>query len=90
MGLCLGVACRLGFEVNDRVTLDFGYRYLPSAMPPPAMSIPLAVPTTPVVSPMHFEGISSHDFTFGFRYALGGFGGGGTAMATATTVKPSY
>jgi hypothetical protein len=30
---------------------------------------------------MHFEGISSHDVTFGFRYALGGFGGGGHHFA---------
>ncbi|MFN3172559.1 MAG: outer membrane protein [Hyphomicrobiales bacterium] len=65
----------LGYEVNDRLTLDFGYRYLHIG---DAESGDLE-PWNAAGSPNNvavFEGISSHDVTFGFRYALGGFGGG--------------
>lgn len=66
----------LGYEVNDRVTLDFGYRYLHLG----------DASTTDIIAfdgsnnndnPMGFDGISSHDVTFGFRYAFGPVGGHG-------------
>jgi opacity protein-like surface antigen len=66
----------LGYEVNDRVTLDFGYRYLHLG-DAASGEVFLFDGTNATINPMHFEGLSSHDFTFGFRYALGGFGGGG-------------
>lgn len=64
----------LGFEVNDRLTLDFGYRYLDIG---DAESGDVEVFNTPGdYTPVVFNGITSHDVTLGFRYAFGGFGGG--------------
>jgi opacity protein-like surface antigen len=65
----------LGFEVNDQLTLDLGYRYLHIGDAESGDVDPYTGGT--VVSPVLFNGISSHDVTLGFRYALGGFGGGG-------------
>lgn len=65
----------LGFEVNDRVTIDMGYRFLHVGDASTGDIIPYTGANTPD-SGIVFEGITSHDFTFGFRYALGGFGGG--------------
>ncbi len=71
----------LGFEVNDRVTLDVGYRYLSVGDGNTGDVIPFTGPNTPN-TPVIFEDITSHDVTFGFRYALGpvpglwGHGGG--------------
>lgn len=66
----------VGFEVNDRVTLDLGYRYLSIGDAESGDLIPFTGPNTPD-TPIGFEGISSHDVTFGFRYALGPVGGSG-------------
>lgn len=66
----------LGFEVNDRVTLDLGYRYLSIGDAETGDVIPYAGANTPN-TPIRFEGITSHDVTFGFRYALGPVGGSG-------------
>lgn len=63
----------IGYEINDRLTLDMGYRYLHLG---DASTTDLIAydGTNTVDNPMGFEGISSHDITFGFRYALGGYG----------------
>ncbi|WP_375573790.1 outer membrane beta-barrel protein [Ahrensia marina] len=65
----------LGYEVSDRVTLDFGYRYLDIGDASSGDIIAFGGANN-IANPMEFEGITSHDVTFGFRYALGGFGGG--------------
>jgi len=65
----------LGFEVSEQVTLDLGYRYL-SLGDGQAGDIITALGTNNIANPTDFNDITSHDFTLGFRYALGGFGGG--------------
>lgn len=65
----------LGFEVNERFTLDMGYRYLHLGDAASGDIDSTAIAGT-VENPMEFNGISSHDFTLGFRYALGPVGGG--------------
>lgn len=65
----------LGYEVNDRLTLDLGYRYLHLG-DAASGEVYLFDGTNPNVNPMGFNGLSSHDFTLGFRYALGPVGGG--------------
>lgn len=65
----------LGYEVNDRMTLDFGYRYLDIGDASSGDVIAFGGANN-IANPLGFEGITSHDVTFGFRYALGGFGGG--------------
>lgn len=65
----------LGYQVNDRVTLDFGYRYLNLGDAESGDLEPFTGSGNPD-TPVEFNGLTSHDFTLGFRYALGGFGGG--------------
>lgn len=76
----------VGYEVNDRVTLDFGYRYLHIG-DASSGDIVTYTGTSNIDNPMEFNGISSHDVTFGFRYALGpvgGFGGHGGGHGSST------
>lgn len=68
----------LGYEVNDRVTLDLGYRYLHIG-DASSGDIITYTGTSNINNPMEFNGITSHDVTFGFRYALGPVGGGHSA-----------
>jgi hypothetical protein len=75
--LCLGVLRWLGFEVNDQLLRwTSATATCTSAMRPPARcrSLRRAVRSSAQCT---LNGMSSHDVTFGFRYALGGFGGGG-------------
>lgn len=65
----------IGYEVNDRVTLDLGYRYLHIGDAASGDIIDSGG-TNDVFNPLEFDGITSHDVTLGFRYALGGFGAG--------------
>ena len=65
----------LGIEVNDRMTLDLGYRYLDIG-DASSGDIITFTGVNAITNPMEFEGITSHDFTLGFRWDLGSFGGG--------------
>ncbi|MFK7791221.1 MAG: outer membrane protein [Devosiaceae bacterium] len=65
----------VGYEVNDRVTLDLGYRYL-SLGDAASGDLIASGGANNFLNPVEFNGITSHDVTLGFRYALGGFGGG--------------
>jgi opacity protein-like surface antigen len=62
----------LGYEVNERLTLDFGYRYLHIGDAESGDIIAFGGANN-ITNPMHFEGISSHDFTMGFRWNFGGY-----------------
>lgn len=62
----------LGYEVSDQLTLDFGYRYLHLG-DAASGEVYLFNGTNPNVNPMGFNGLSSHDFTLGFRWNLGSF-----------------
>jgi opacity protein-like surface antigen len=58
----------LGYEVTDRLTLDFGYSYVNLG---DAQSGRIrSYDNTVDAAPMHFEGIASHDFKLGLRYSL--------------------
>ena len=59
----------LGFQVNDRVTIDLGYSYLHLG---DAQSGDLVGydGTNSNYNPMIFDNITSHDFKFGMRYAF--------------------
>ena len=60
----------LGYEVNERLTLDFGYRYLHIGDAESGDLEPWGGPGAPD-TPVVFEDISSHDFTMGFRWNFG-------------------
>lgn len=62
----------LGYQVNDHLTLELGYRYLDLG---DAASGDLITfdGTNAVNNPMEFNGLSSHDITLGMRWELGGF-----------------
>ena len=62
----------LGYEVNDRLTLDFGYRYLHVGDASSGDIIAYGGANL-VDNPLEFNGISSHDFTMGFRWNFGGY-----------------
>ncbi|MEM6711738.1 MAG: outer membrane beta-barrel protein [Pseudomonadota bacterium] len=64
----------LGFEVNDHLTLDLGYRFLSIGDAESGDVDPFDGGS--VVSPVLFNDIYSHDVTFGVRYAFNPFGGG--------------
>ena len=63
----------LGFEVNDHLTIDMGYRYLDIG-DAESGDIISSNGTNAIVNPLEFEGITSHDFTLGFRWNFGEFG----------------
>ena len=60
----------LGFEVNERLTMDLGYSYLRMG---DARSGDLIAydGTNDEYNPMEFHNISSHDFRLGLRYKFG-------------------
>lgn len=62
----------LGYEVSDQLTLDFGYRYLHLG-DASSGEVYLFNGANPNVNPMAFNGLSSHDFTLGFRWNFGSF-----------------
>jgi len=59
----------LGFQVNDRLTLDLGYSYLHLGDARSGDMITYTGVNT-INNPMIFEDLTSHDFKFGLRYAL--------------------
>ena len=65
----------LGYEVNDRLTLDFGYRYLHLGDAASGDFVTFDG-VNERDNPLEFRDLSSHDFTLGFRWDLGSFGGG--------------
>ena len=76
----------LGYEVNDRVTLDFGYRYLDLG-DGAAGDLVGFDGNNPSVDLTDFKGLTSHDVTLGFRWNFGefghaGYGGGGYGHLT--------
>ncbi len=62
----------VGFEVNDRVTLDLGYRYMHLGDGSTGDVIAYTGTNT-VNNPTQFNDMSSHDVVFGLRYDLGSF-----------------
>lgn len=76
----------LGYEVNERLTLDFGYRYLHIGDAESGDVEPWSAPGSPD-TPVLFNDLTSHDFTLGFRWNFGefghaGYGGGGYGHLT--------
>lgn len=66
--LAWGLHAGLGYTVNERLTLDFGYSYLDLG---DAKTGRLrSYDGTVNAAPMKFQNITSHDFKFGLRYAL--------------------
>jgi opacity protein-like surface antigen len=61
----------LGFEVNDRLTLDLSYSYLHLGDAQSGDLIPYVGPNT-IYNPMVFNDIRSHDIKLGLRYKFGG------------------
>jgi len=59
----------LGFQINDRLTLDLGYSFLHLG---DAQSGDLIAydGTNTTYNPMIFDSLTSHDFKFGLRYAF--------------------
>ena len=62
----------LGYEVNDRLTLELGYRYLHIG-DASSGDIKTFTGVNNVNNPLEFEDITSHDFHVGMRWNLGGF-----------------
>ncbi len=61
----------VGYEVNDRLTIDLAYRYVDLGDGVTG-DIVRFDGVNNVYNPMHFNDITSHDIMLGFRYALGG------------------
>lgn len=77
----------LGFEVNDRLTLDLGYSYMHLGN---ARSGDLIAydGTNAIDNPMIFNDIRSHDIRLGVRYKFGGGGGGHQTTPVAYQPEP--
>jgi opacity protein-like surface antigen len=58
----------VGYEVTDRLTVDFGYSYV--SLGDAKTGRLRTYDNTDDVAPMHFEGLASHDFKLGLRYSL--------------------
>ncbi|MEM1287064.1 MAG: outer membrane beta-barrel protein [Pseudomonadota bacterium] len=63
----------LGYKVNDKLTMDLGYRYL-NLGDAESGDVISYIGTNNIVNPQEFRDIVSHDFMFGMRWELGGFG----------------
>jgi opacity protein-like surface antigen len=61
----------LGYQVNDRLTIEAAYRYIDLGNAASGDLIPY-VGSNLIDNPMEFNHITSHDFKVGFRWALDG------------------
>lgn len=75
----------LGFEINERLTMDLGYSFLHLGDAESGDLISYDG-TNAIYNPMVFNDIRSHDFRLGLRYKFGG----GQAVAVVDDPAPSY
>lgn len=73
----------LGFEVNEQLTLDFGYRYLHIG-DAESGDIIRSDGQNNTFNPLEFEEITSHDLTLGFRWNFGESGHASTGYGHST------